>query len=141
MNEFQAAMGLCNLKYLQQNIEARKRVVERYCENFSGETKLRLNQYQKGVEPNYAYMPVLFETAELRDKVYTGLRQKNIFSRKYFYPITADAACFRNKYKKNDLEHARDYSNRILVLPLYANLRIEQVDMISKAVLEIQKEG
>ena len=84
MNEFQAAMGLCNLKYLQQNIEARKRVVERYCENFSGETKLRLNQYQKGVEPNYAYMPVLFETAELRDKVYTGLRQKNIFSRKYF---------------------------------------------------------
>ena len=141
MNEFQAAMGLCNLKYLQQNIEARKRVVERYCENFSGEMKLRLNQYQKGVEPNYAYMPVLFETAELRDKVYTGLRQKNIFSRKYFYPITADAACFRNKYKKNDLEQARDYSNRILVLPLYASLRIEQVDMISKAVLEIQKEG
>ena len=50
-------------------------------------------------------------------------------------------ACFRNKYKKNDLEQARDYSNRILVLPLYASLRIEQVDMISKAVLEIQKEG
>lgn len=43
-----------------------------------------MNQYQKGVEPNYAYMPVLFETAELRDKVYTGLRQKNIFQENIF---------------------------------------------------------
>lgn len=92
--------GLCNLKYLQQNIEARKRVVERYCENFSGEMKLRLNQYQKGVEPNYAYMPVLFETAELRDKVYTGLRQKKYFFKKIFLSDYCGCTCFRNKYKK-----------------------------------------
>lgn len=60
--------------------------------------------------------------------------KENIFSRKYFYPITADAACFRNKYKGDKLEKARDFSNRILVLPLYADLELKQVDRISEIV-------
>ena len=140
MNEFQAAMGLCNLKYLKQNIEARKKVVERYYENLEGENGLWISRHQEGVESNYAYMPVLFENGELRNRVYARLKEKNIFSRKYFYPITADAACFRNKYKKDDLAYARDYSERILVLPLYSELEMEQVDRISQAVLVAIKE-
>lgn len=140
MNEFQAAMGLCNLKYLKQNIEARKKVVERYYENLEGENGLWISRRQEGVESNYAYMPVLFENGELRNRVYTRLKEENIFSRKYFYPITADAACFRNKYKKDDLAYARDYSERILVLPLYSELEMEQVDQISQNVLTAIKE-
>lgn len=140
MNEFQAAMGLCNLKYMKQNIEARKKVVERYYENLEGENGLWISRRQEGVESNYAYMPVLFENGELRNRVYTRLKEENIFSRKYFYPITADAACFRNKYKKDDLAYARDYSERILVLPLYSELEMEQVDQISQNVLTAIKE-
>lgn len=133
MNEFEAAMGLCNLKYIENDIAKRKKVVERYY-NRLNQKYMHLNFYNEDLKPNYAYFPVLFADKNKRDQVYFILRKENIFSRKYFYPITADAACFRNKYKGDKLEKARDFSNRILVLPLYADLELKQVDRISEIV-------
>lgn len=136
MDEFRAAMGICNLKYIDQNIRKRKRLVEQYkkCLDFDG---IKINQYKKGLKPNYAYFPVLFDNEMIRDTVYTKLKEYNIFSRKYFYPITADAACFRNRYKNLNLEKARDFSSRILVLPLYSELKLESVIKISEYIKEI----
>ena len=54
----------------------------------------------------------------------------DIFSRRYFYPLTSDEVCFKNKYIKQDLQKARYYSDRILVLPLYADLKNEEVERI-----------
>lgn len=133
MNEFEAAMGLCNLKYIENDIAKRKKVVERYYYRLN-QKYMHLNFYNEDLKPNYAYFPVLFADKNKRDQVYFILRKENIFSRKYFYPITADAACFRNKYKGDKLEKARDFSNRILVLPLYADLELKQVDRISEIV-------
>lgn len=134
MNEFQAAMGLLNLKYINENIYRRKEVFEAY-QKYLGECgEIRLNQYCDGVEPNYAYMPVLFENEKMRDRVYTDLKKEGIFARKYFYPITADAACFRNKYRSNKLEKARDLSVRILILPLYSGLELCEVERIAGIV-------
>lgn len=134
MNEFQAAMGLLNLKYINENICSRKQVFEAYHKYLGECREIRLNQYRDGLEPNYAYMPVLFEDAEMRDRVYTDLKKEGIFARKYFYPITADAACFRNKYRLNKLEKARDFSERILVLPLYSGLEVCEVERIAAIV-------
>ena len=73
---------------------------------------------------NYAYFPVLVEDNYImsRDELYVHLKHSNIYTRKYFYPLTSDQACFKNKYKKVDLENARELSRKVLVLPIYEDL-------------------
>lgn len=136
MNEFQAAMGLCNLRHVEEEIEKRKRVVEKYWELLEGQKGIRLNKYKDGLEANYAYMPVIFDNKETRDRVYSVLAQNDIKARKYFYPLASDAACFKNKYKNVNLEKARRFSECVLVLPLYADLEMNDVERITKIVLE-----
>ena len=131
MNEFAAAMGLCNLKYHEQEIQKRKKAVEIYQNCLDGLEGIRLNQYKEGLKPNYAYFPVIFQTQEKREQIYEALLQKKVHARKYFYPITADHACFKNRFKNTDLKLARYYANRVLVLPLYADLNKEEIEEIS----------
>lgn len=135
MNEFQAAMGLCNLRHIQNEIDKREKVVELYSEILTGIKGIRLNQYKIGLKPNYSYFPVLFENKKRRDDIYETLKKEHIFTRKYFYPLTSDAACFKNKYRDIKLEVARNYSERILVLPLYADLQKTAVEKIAKILL------
>lgn len=130
MNEFQAAMGLCNLRHIKEEIEKRGRVIAVYRTLLEGRGGITLNTAKREVESNNAYFPVLFEDITVRDCVYHALREKNIFSRKYFYPITADAACFKNRYREAALSRARDFSNRVLLLPLYSDIGEENVERI-----------
>lgn len=91
MNEFQAAMGLCNLRYVDREIEKRKKVVERYVERLSNIKGIKLCKPQAGVKSNYAYFPVVFDGYKLnRDEVFENLKKNNIFARKYFYPLTSN---------------------------------------------------
>lgn len=137
MNEFQAAMGICNLRHLDGEIEKRKNVVNIYRQMLSEIRGIKLNSMTPETEYNYAYMPILCENNEVRDRLYIGLKEHNIFPRKYFYPITADSACFKNKYKNVELVNARDVSERILVLPLFADLEKEIVEYICDSIKEI----
>jgi len=131
MNEFQAAMGLCNLKYIEQNISRRKKLYKFYKEKLNN-----LNvKFQKIIASkyNYAYMPVLFENKKQRDKIYLELIKNNIKPRKYFYPLTSNFNYFdKNRYasKDKDLINAIKVSNRILCLPLYSDLDIKIVEKI-----------
>ena len=95
---------------------------------------ITLNKQQENVKSNFAYFPILFENASQRDKVYSVLRENGIYARKYFYPLTADAACFKNKYKGASLEKARYFTERILTLPLYADLETESVIRIVEII-------
>lgn len=83
-------------------------------------------------EKNHAYFPIIVsdEYPMTRDEVYDRLKENNVFSRKYFYPLTSDQACFRNKYKKSELDNARWLSKHILVLPFYEKLEMESIDRI-----------
>lgn len=134
MNEFSAAMGLCNLKYLNKEIKKRRTVVETYRMLLTDVKGIRLNYDREDVKSNYAYFPVLFDTKEKRDCVYEELRRNNIYARKYFYPLTMDQACFKNKFKNVDVKIARYCTERILVLPLYADLQLVDVERISEIV-------
>ena len=136
LNEFQAAMGLCNLRYIDEYVAKRKQVVECYHQMLGNTENIRLNSYRENVKSNYAYMPVLLEDEKTRNRVYEKLKEDGIYTRKYFYPITADEACFRNKYKNDMLKKARDFSQRILVLPLYAELSLDKVEMITERIKE-----
>lgn len=138
MNEFAAAMGLCNLVHIDEVIEKRKRIVERYRELLTPVEGIRIMEEQKDVRHNYAYFPVQIDErtfGKKRDEVYEYLKQQGIYCRKYFYPLTSDQNCFQNKYKEVPLETARSVSNQIMVLPLYAELELSQVEGIVEALL------
>lgn len=134
MNEFAAIMGLCNLKHIRDNIEARKQRVQYYVEKLSEIEEVKLIEYKDETEYSYGYFPVLFKEEVCgkgkRDAIYDALKEKQIYARKYFYPITADQACFKNKYKEIRLENARYVSNNILTLPLYPELDFCYIDEI-----------
>ena len=138
MNEFQAAMGLCNLRHLDGEIEKRSRVVARYREHLNGVPGIKLVQPQKDVKPNYAYFPVVFDETVLgygRDDIYEMLKQHDIFTRKYFYPLTSEFQCYSDRYDAKDTPVALETSKRVLTLPLYADLDLSDVDRICELIL------
>lgn len=97
MNEFQAAMGLCNLKHLTREIQKRKVLIERYREQLSNVEGIKLSVIQDNVESNYAYFPVVFDGYKYtRNEVFSLLKEQGISARKYFYPLTNSFACYRN---------------------------------------------
>lgn len=131
MNEFQAAMGICNLRLIDNEIAKRKKVFERYVDNLKNIEGIKLNLPANNVETNYAYFPVLFDGyRKTRDEVFNELQQHSIFSRKYFSPLTTEFSCYKGKYEQSYTPVAKYVSERILTLPLYADLLLEDVDKI-----------
>lgn len=138
MNEFQAAMGLCNLRHINEEISKRKRVVEEYRRRLSNIEGIKLSKIQEDVQSNYAYFPVVFEDefGKTRDQVMHELAKNNIFTRKYFYPLTTDFECYDTQYDSNQTPIAKYISDRVLTLPLFADLDIEKVNEICDIILK-----
>ncbi len=139
MNEFCAAMGLCNLRHVNEEIAKRKKVVECYREHLSGVEGIRLNPIQENVVSNYAYFPVVFDEKKFgssRNEVAEALDKRGIGARKYFYPLTNTFECFHGKYDPNLTPTALHISKRVLTLPLYADLELKDVERICNIILE-----
>ena len=142
MNEFCAAMGLCNLRHVDEEIEKRRKVVERYREHLEGVEGIQLSPIQKDVKPNYAYFPAIFDEkvfGSSRNEVFEALGNEGIGARKYFYPLTNTFDCFHGKYDSNLTPVALRLSKRVLTLPLYADLDLEDVDRICEIILKCRK--
>lgn len=143
MNEFSAAMGICNLRHVNEEIDHRKKVVERYRHNLSGVEGIRLNVIQSEVVSNYAYFPVFIDERKFgatRNEVSEYLKRRNIFPRKYFYPLTNTFECYNGKFDVNNTPVALKVSKRILTLPLYADLDLNTVDQICDIIIHVGKE-
>lgn len=137
MNEFCAAMGICNLRHLDEEIEKRKKVFERYCTQLSDVKGIVLKPVQEGVTSNYAYFPILINEKHFganRDEVFDSLRKENIYARKYFFPITSEFSCYRQQYDAHETPIALDVSQRILALPMYSDLSNKDVDRICSVI-------
>lgn len=136
MNEFVAAMGLCNLRHFNDCVEKRKNIVKRYRENLTGIKGIVLPLIQECVKSNYAYFPVLFDDYKwTRDEVFQRLANKAINARKYFYPLISDYACYKDKYDSNKTPIAKHIANNILTLPIYEDLTMEDVDFICSNII------
>ena len=137
MNEFCAAMGLCNLRHFDEEVAKRKAVAERYWTNLEGVPGVTVLRSGEGVRPNYAYMPVLFDPeafGSTRDDVLEALAAEGFGARKYFHPLVSDYACYRDLYSSKDTPVAKRAAGRVLCLPMYADLAIEDVDAICRVV-------
>ena len=132
MNEFCAAMGICNLRHIKEEISKRKVVYERYLSYLSDAAGITVNRYNPDIEPNYSYLPVLFDN---RDEVFNRLAENGIDSRKYFFPIASEYDCYKDNYDSSKTPVALDASRRVITLPLYGSLALSDVDRICGIIL------
>jgi dTDP-4-amino-4,6-dideoxygalactose transaminase len=139
MNEFEAAMGVCNLRHIDEMIAKRKTAADRYSERLDGVKGIRLVLPQAGITCNYTYYPVFFDGyKETRDEIHDKLAKENIFARKYFYPLVSELDCYAEAYGTTAAltPVAKHASEHVLTLPMYADLTVADVDRICDIILK-----
>lgn len=134
MNEFQAAMGLCVLDELENNLSSRSAVWNTYAEALG--TQFQLQKIHPGVQYNYAYFPVVFDTAEQATQVLNALKENDVIARRYFYPSLDTVDYFQIEYHQ---PLSKDIASRILCLPIYSGIEASSqstiINIIKAAII------
>lgn len=137
MNEYEAAMGICNLRHFDDEVAKRKAANDLYDKMLLGEKGIRRIAPQEGVTQNYAYYPVFFDGYKYdRNEIQQKLKEKLILARKYFYPIIPGLTCYKDQYGSQDYPVARHAAETVLALPMYADLTEEDVAKICRIILK-----
>ncbi len=140
MNEFCAIMGICNLKHIDEYIEERRIRWEYYRNELSSVRGISfLCGETPTVQRNYSYFPILIgqEYQTNRDGLFEHMADRNIFARKYFFPLTCDQNCYKDHNAKAYLRNsglkvdiARNLASRVLVIPFWADMEQSVQDSI-----------
>jgi dTDP-4-amino-4,6-dideoxygalactose transaminase len=129
MNEFQASIGLLNLKLFKKEQKKRSKIKKLYIDQLKDINNIRIPQMPKNTTDSYQYFPIVIKDSYpiTRDELYEKLKKYNIYTRKYFYPICSDYEPYTNldSSSKENLPVANDLKNRVLCLPYYGNLEFE----------------
>lgn len=133
-SEFHAAMGLANLKYIDKIHQKRKLLTERYDKNLQT-FKAWKPVWKAESSINYAYYPLVFEKEDLMHKCIATLQGYEVFTRRYFYPSLAKVLPY---LEPTEMPITDDISKKVLCLPLYYDLTVEEVDLISRLLLRTQ---
>lgn len=138
MDEFRAAMGLCNLHYIDYCIKKREIVYQRYLNNLEGIEGVILSTIPKNIEYNFSYFPIVFDEKifgkKIRDHLYDYLKSEHIYTRRYFYPLITEMECYKKSYNSGKTPIAKKISENILTLPLYPDLDLDTVDEICELI-------
>ncbi len=142
MNEMQALMGIQVLKYLDEIIHKRSKITEVYRARLKNIPGIRLvPALSSDIHYNYAYMPIEVDKKEFgmsRDELYERLKQWNVHTRRYFYPLVCDYACYRHVSLNDPLTVARRVAERILTLPIYDSLELSDVEAICEIIKSLR---
>ncbi|MDP4208586.1 MAG: DegT/DnrJ/EryC1/StrS family aminotransferase [Bacteroidota bacterium] len=135
MNEVQAAFGLLQLKYVDEAIAKRAMVAKRYRESLKGIPGIHFLEDIENVSPVHSYFPILIAPQSFgksRDDVYNLLKQNNIYSRRYFYPLISQFPTYKayESAQSSNLPIAESIAKQVLCLPIYPDLEIEQQNRI-----------
>lgn len=139
MTEIQALMGIQILGYMGNLIEKQKQIDATYRECLKDVPGIRFcpEVSDDNVQQNYSYVPVELNKKEFglsRDELYTRLKEYNVFARRYFYPLVCDFACYQKLSVNGPLTIARKVSERILTLPTYYELSVDEVHRICEMI-------
>lgn len=138
MNELQAAYGLLQLKHIERNTHKRKKIVERYSDLLKDVRGISLLKQVEDAECNYSYFPILVKDdyGMSRDELYELLKEQEIFSRRYFYPLISDFQpyCGLPSANKENLPVASKAAEQILCLPLYKELAVSDIEKICNII-------
>jgi dTDP-4-amino-4,6-dideoxygalactose transaminase len=126
MSELNAAIGLLQLKHIDQAIARRKEIDADYRELLKDVTGIRCLRDASEKAANYAYFPILVESEYpiSRDDLYQALKDQNIYARRYFYPLISDFPMYRGMptARRENLPVATDAAFKVLCLPIYPAL-------------------
>lgn len=140
MSEINAAFGLVQLKYIDQAIKKRKEIDEKYREALSTVNGITLSKLSPDSNSNHSYFPVLIEKEFplTRDELYDKLKNNNILSRKYFYPLISNMPMYRGyaSAAPENLKHANIISDKVLCLPIFDALEADDLDLIITLIKE-----
>jgi dTDP-4-amino-4,6-dideoxy-D-glucose transaminase len=134
MSEFQAALGLLQMKHFPETISRRRAIAETYRSGLAGVAGIAMLPEVPEVETNYAYFPILVgpEYPLTRDGLYARLREDNIYSRRYFYPLISGMPMYRHlpSAAPANLPVANRIAAQVLCLPIYPDLSRAEADKI-----------
>lgn len=128
-SEVHAAMGLTNLKYVDEILQTRKLLCEFYRHNLS-DLSIGFQRISENTEYNHSYFPVIFESERILTRVLEALILNNIYPRRYFYPSLSELPYVLDQ----SCPKSEEVSRRILCLPLYHTLSHEEIDMICRII-------
>ena len=139
MNEMQAALGLLQLKEINNNISKRKKIALQYRENLKDIPGTRFMEDIEGIEHNYPYFPIFVNQREYgkpRDELYEDLKGNNIYSRRYFYPLITHFPIYRGleSARSSNLPVAEKITKEVICLPIYPDLKDDDIDKICQIV-------
>ena len=144
MNEFQAALGLLQLKYFEMGNEQRKSIADTYRKAFTNLDGISFMADKDQVKHNYSYFPIFIDEqicGKNRDQLYFYLKQNKIFGRRYFYPLISDIPLYRLLPSANldNLAVAKKRAEQVLCLPINTNLSSESINYIIEKVCKYVK--
>ena len=143
MNEFSAALGLLQLRYVDEAIASRTAIFKRYQEHIEKIDGIEIITIPVSTMWNYAYCPIYVkqEFPISRDELYTHMKNNNIHTRRYFYPLISEFPMYRAlpSARLKNLQQASDVSCQILCLPIYPALKLEEVDEICQIIKDVVK--
>ncbi|NQX37789.1 dTDP-4-amino-4,6-dideoxygalactose transaminase [Pedobacter steynii] len=134
--EFHAAMGLCNLKQVDDILDKR-RLLSFYYWKALAPLKAKYPKLNENLDYNYAYFPVLFENEEFMLNCLKALENEKIYCRRYFYPPLSSLPFLAPSY----MPVCESVSSRIMCLPLYHTLTSSDLDLITRIILRVQNYG
>lgn len=138
MSEVNAAFGLLQLQHIDKALDKRRQISDRYRELLADVKGITLLPESTDVLSNFAYFPILVEPEYplSRDALYQKLKDKNIFGRRYFYPLISNFPMYRGLVSAHhdNLPVATEASLKVLCLPIYPALEIEEVTYISELI-------
>ena len=139
MDEFRAAFGLLTLKMVDDAIEKRKKIVERYRKGLASVEGIRFFTDMHGVKHNYAYFPVFIDENKYginRDNLYDKMKEHNILGRRYFYPLISDFSMYKglDSASPDKLPNARIMADQVICLPIHAELDEADVERVIKVI-------
>ncbi|MBN1637762.1 MAG: DegT/DnrJ/EryC1/StrS family aminotransferase [Ignavibacteriales bacterium] len=135
MNEMQAALGLLQLKYVDQAIAKRKEIAEQYREGLKGIAGLTYLEDFPGVKQCYPYFPILIDKdkyGKTRDAVYEELKKHDIYGRRYFYPLISQLPTYRSmeSAQPGKMPIAEKMAEEVICLPIFPDLSTKELNMI-----------
>jgi len=141
MNEFQSALGILQLKYFNESVKKRQEIAYQYREKLANVRGIYFLDDIECVTHNYGYFPILIDESEYgrsRDYVYEKLKNDQIYTRRYFYPLISQFPTYKGleSAKPNNLPVAETISQKVLCLPIYPLLLEENVSLIVKNIVE-----
>jgi dTDP-4-amino-4,6-dideoxygalactose transaminase len=132
-SEFHAAMGLVNLRSVEDILTSRKQQAKIYDKELAT-LRVKKQKIQSGSEWNHSYYPVVFESEKVLLRSIAHLNENWIYPRRYFYPSLSGL----NYVRKSHTPVSDDISKRILCLPMYHTLKSEEIAFVARILLRTQ---